>query len=227
MSAIYCISGLGADHTIFRNLQITGHTLVPMPWVPHKNGDDMVSYAAKMAARIPDGNDVIVLGLSFGGMLATEIARTHPHWQIILVSSAKTKQELGYDSRILRWISSLRVIPPFMFKMRNFVSFYYLGAHTKEERRLIRQILKLSNGRFYRWCVHTLLFWNSESFTPNIVHIHGTADKVIRPGNVHPDHWIREGSHLMIYNRAGEISALIGQIVAKPAATSHGDISAT
>ena len=89
------------------------------------------------------------------------------------------------------------------------------GTLDQEGAEYVNHIMRRSNGRFYRWCVHTLLFWNRRSFTPNVVHIYGTADRVIRRANVHADHWIKDGSHLMIYNRAAEISLLISRILEK------------
>ena len=31
---IYCISGLGADHRAFQNLQLPGYQLIPIIWQP-------------------------------------------------------------------------------------------------------------------------------------------------------------------------------------------------
>ncbi len=45
-----------------------------------------------------------LLGLSFGGMLASEIARMRPEQQVIIVSSAKSPAELEMPGKALQFI---------------------------------------------------------------------------------------------------------------------------
>ena len=78
MTTIHCISGLGADQRIFQKLQIPGAVLKPVPWPDFDKYDELACYAQKVAALIPEGPDEVILGLSFGGMLASEIARMRP-----------------------------------------------------------------------------------------------------------------------------------------------------
>ena len=47
-----------------------------------------------------------------------------------------------------------------------------------------------------------------------LVHIHGTADQILPPETIHEAHWIKGGEHIMIYNRADEVSALINEHLA-------------
>jgi len=208
MRSIYCISGLAADHRLFKNLLVEGYELIPLPWVPFDKGDDMSSYAAKMARQVPDTTPIII-GLSFGGMLATEMAKHHPAWRIFLVSSAKTSAELSYDSRFLRWLSRKNIIPDRMFITPNFITFYNLGVHTREEKELLSQLIRESDPAFMKWSVNTLVNWKNHTYPQNIIHIHGTNDKVIRSANVLPDYWIEGGSHIMIYNRGAEVGKII------------------
>jgi len=42
-----------------------------------------------------------------------------------------------------------------------------------------------------------------------MIHIHGTHDRIISAEYVQPDYWIQDGTHMMIWNKAGEIAALI------------------
>src|SRR5688572_9407172 len=83
---IYCISGLGADERIFANIKIEGTELVHLHWPQHDESDDMAAYAKKVSAMIPDENPTL-LGVSFGGMLAVEIAKQRSVSKAIIVSS--------------------------------------------------------------------------------------------------------------------------------------------
>ena len=191
---------------MFANLRIDGYNLVPVPWVPHEEADTLSSYAMKMASSIPEANPMI-LGLSFGGMLTVEIAKNMPVSAALLVSSAKTGTESGYRQKILQ--NALTFIPEFLFVNPHPVQLYHLGAKTSEEKDLLRKVISQADPKFVKWAVGALLHWNNTEYPPSIYHIHGTNDKVIYPDKIKPNVWITDGSHIMIYNRAVEVSIVI------------------
>ncbi len=210
MKNLYCISGLGADERIFQKLSIDGVNMVHIPWPEYDVYDEMSCYAQKIQALIPEENPLI-LGLSFGGMMAVELCKMMPVKKAIIMSSAKGMMEL--QGVKLGWpIKKLLVsqaLPGFIYKMTNSVMYKMFGAETEEEKKLLHDILKDSDGHFVRWAMKAILLWQNGYAPENIVHIHGTADKIIPPGAVNPDHWIKDGTHMMVYNRADEISKLI------------------
>ena len=209
MKHIYCISGLGADHRLFANLSIPGYELIPLSWLPFDKEDDMATYAMKMASLIEDKAPVI-LGLSFGGMLSVEIAKKYPQARVFIVSSAKLPSELQiHGGAISRWLINSMIVPPAFLTYPAASALYYLGAKTKEEKKFISQIIREADGRFMKWALKTLANWQNTVCPTNVTHIHGTADKTIPSAHVHPDYWIEDGSHIMIYNMANEVSKII------------------
>jgi pimeloyl-ACP methyl ester carboxylesterase len=211
MKRIYCISGLGADHRLFQRIAVDGYELVAVPWVPFNAADTVETYAVKMAAQIPEAEPVI-LGLSFGGMLAVEIARRQPVKKAILISSAKTAGELNIPGgKIARWVLDIGIIPRYFLGIPHPITLAYLGAKAKEDRTFLKDVIWDSDQRFTKWALKAIGRWKSASYPANIVHIHGTADKVIAAAKVKPDFWIEGGSHIMIYNRADEINKIISQ----------------
>ncbi len=211
MKKIYCISGLGADHRLFGKLSIPGYELVPMPWLPFDTNDDMVSYASKMATLIDD-KAAVIIGLSFGGMLATEIAKTHPDYKAFLVSSAKQTSEIKiHGGAVSKWLIRSMIVPPSLLNIPSFTTLRYLGAITKEEKTLLSMLIRDSDGKFMKWALKAVASWQNEIIPSNVVQIHGTADKTIPSAGVHPDFWIEGGSHIMIYNRAEEVGKIISE----------------
>jgi len=188
---IYCISGLGADHRFFGNLLIDGYCFLPVPWVAFSSDDDMRSYALKMYHSIPE-KDPIILGLSFGGMLTVEMCNSGVIQQGIIVSSAKTKKELGYNNPVFQFVYGLNILPAKLFTTPFSAVLYNLGARTNEEKTLLRQIIRNSDQAFVTWCIKTLLSWQNMEVPKGISHIHGGADKVISPKNVKPKFRIRK-----------------------------------
>ena len=159
-----------------------------------------------MAQQIPE-RDPIIIGLSFGGMLATEIARQMSVKNVILISSARTRSEVGFRSILYRSLNS--ILPVGLFPRPYSLILYYLGADSEEEKTMLKDMLDHGNIAFTKWCIGAILGWKDAVCPGNILQIHGTADRVILPANVKPHHWLKDGSHIMIYNRAAEINKLI------------------
>jgi hypothetical protein len=62
--------------------------------------------------------------------------------------------------------------------------------------------------------VDQALRWKGGISSENLIHIHGTADRILPFKYVSPDFSIKGGTHFMIFNRAVEISALLEELVA-------------
>ena len=75
----------------------------------------------------------------------------------------------------------------------------------------MRAILEDTDNHFARCALRSMIDWRSMPPPADIVHIHGTADAMILPDNIHPTHWVKGGKHIMVYSRAAEVSALIAQ----------------
>jgi pimeloyl-ACP methyl ester carboxylesterase len=211
---IYCLSGLGADERVFHRLHIDGCELVHISWIPFTQNETLKTYAAKLAAVIRD-KEPVVLGMSFGGMLATEIAKILPVKKTFLISSAKTRTELPQYNGLLRMLLSAQLIPASFFQWPNPVIYYLFGAKTREEKKMLKDVLKHTNGKLVTWALKAIMQWNNSKVPGNIVHIHGTNDKILPGKFVKADYWIEDGSHIMIYNRAEEVSNIIEKELAK------------
>jgi len=211
MKNVYCISVLGADERIFNKLVVDGANFIYLPWVTAQNADTVETYAAKMAATIPEPNPII-LGMSFGGILAVEIAKIMPVKKLFLISTAKTKHELGEDPGIVKFFIKYKLIPFGIIKyFPNGIFYNRFGAKTKEEKKLLAGILRDTDTVFLKWAMKALLTWNNETYSENYVQLHGTKDKIILPQYVYPDFWIEEGTHIMIYSLADTVNSIIAQ----------------
>ena len=191
-------------------LRIGNARLVHIPWPDYDEHDELACYAQKVSALIKEENPVI-LGVSLGGMIGVEICKIRPVKKLILISSAKTKNEMPpYDGLFGRLMKS-KILPPFVYKMPNQVLMDKFGAETEEDEALLRLILKASDGRFMKWAMRAVALWQNETYLEPVAHVHGRNDKMIFPDNVHANYWIEDGGHMMIYNRADQISRIIEQ----------------
>ncbi len=208
MKNIYCLSGLGADQRIFVRTEIEGARLIHLPWVAFDKHDEMACYAQKMAAQIDEENPLI-LGLSFGGMLATEIALQRPVRHVFLVSSAKGKHELPDVNGTIKYLIQHDLIPYGLFTQPNKILYNQFGADTPGAKEMLNNIMKDTDPDFLGWAFKAILNWQNARVPSNITHIHGTADKVLKPAFITADYWLNGGTHMMIYNRAPEVNRLL------------------
>jgi hypothetical protein len=66
---------------------------------------------------------------------------------------------------------------------------------------------------YLTWAVNEVLNWKNNWQPQNIIHIHGDKDKIFPIRKVSADHVIKDGTHLMVYNRAREISNILHQVL--------------
>ncbi|MEN8444017.1 MAG: alpha/beta hydrolase [Cyanobacteria bacterium J06555_13] len=96
---IYFVSGLGADERIFQWLRYDGFQPVHIQWRAPERGEPIEGYAKRLSEQIEEDNPVIV-GLSFGGMIAIEIAKQMNTQKIVLLSSVKETSEIPFYFKI-------------------------------------------------------------------------------------------------------------------------------
>lgn len=208
MRKLYCISGLGADERVFMKLRVKNVQLVHIPWPDYDEHDELPCYAQKVSSLIKEENPLI-LGVSLGGMIGVEISKIRPVEKVILVSSAKTKKEMPPYEGLFGKLMRSKIVPSFMYKIPNPIMYERFGAETDEDEALLNAILKDSDGKFMKWAMRAISFWQNETIVPPVAHIHGMQDRIIFPGNIQADRWIDDGGHMMIYNRAEEVSKFI------------------
>lgn len=209
---IYCLSGLGADEKIFRNLRLKGYVLKHLPWLrPHK-GETIQAYAARMAEGIDEENPVLI-GVSFGGMVSIEIARQRPVRKLILVSSIKSRVELPRWMRIAGLLKLNRFLPvhstPFTERFDN----ERLGVSNEEEKELVRGYRRSADRVYQQWAINEIVNWQNEWVPDQLVHIHGEHDKMFPLKKIRADHIIAGATHFMVYNRAADVSDCINKIL--------------
>lgn len=209
----YLIGGLAADERVFRHIRFPEkYEPVFLNWlVPEKN-ESLVSYAHRMSEQMDTSEQFILLGVSFGGMLAVEISKLFPTSKIILIASVPEHKQLpGY----FRWMYKAglpHIIPISLIK--NGVMFRRLfTAETNEDKDIIRSMVRNADPDFIRWAMIAALEWDGVIDDRNYVHIHGTSDFVFPHRYTRPSHTIDKGGHLMVMDRAEDINTILAEVL--------------
>jgi pimeloyl-ACP methyl ester carboxylesterase len=205
---IFLFSGLGADYRAFQNLNLPGYDLVYINWIDPQHAETMAHYASRIKDQITTPEPIII-GLSFGGMIAVELAKQMPVKKLVLISSAKTKDDLAAGSSFFFKWKLYKIIPGAFLKQSNFIVNNMFGTTNEKDKRILSEILEDSDPKFFRWAMDNIVHWKNETIPPHLIHIHGTADKIIPYAAVKADYSIEGGGHLMVLNRADTISNII------------------
>lgn len=210
---IYCVSGLGADERVFQKLKFKGYQPIHICWVePHK-GESIADYAQRLTTQIKSERPILI-GLSFGGAIAIEMAKQIDTEKVILISSTKNEREVPFYFRIFRWLPIYRLLPAkLILWFARFVSGWFFSLETSDERKLFRAILFDTDARFMKWAIHQIVTWKNELIPNNTFHIHGKSDRIFPYRYVSEDFSVARGGHFMIMNQAECISNLIQKII--------------
>ncbi len=206
---IYCIPGTGVDGRVFSLLDFGDYEVKYIHWVvPHKR-ESMNDYALRLAKQIDASRPIVLIGLSFGGMLcATLMSHLDPKL-VILISSCKSKKELPPKIRFLKAIPFYRLFPDAAFIKAAAFSRKIFGFHNKADAALFLDMLKTAPRNFYSRAIDCIVHWDAKDFKPGVVHIHGTRDRVLPLSFVKADYVIEGGSHNMLNTHHDEISRII------------------
>jgi hypothetical protein len=212
MKKIYCISGLGADERVFNKLKINGVVLQYLKWLMPEKNETIENYSSRMSLQIEDENPVL-MGVSFGGIMAIEIAKQKKTQKIILISSIKSQKELPAWMRFCGKLNLNLLMPVRSPKWFDPIADNYLGIVNTDEKLLAKNFRKTISPVYLHWAVDKVIKWQNAIQPTTIFHIHGTLDKTFPIKNIQPTHVIKNGGHFMVMNKADEISAIIETII--------------
>ncbi len=212
MKKVYFITGLGANKKAFSFLDLSFCEPVFIDWLFPLPKETMSNYAKRLRTLITDAEPIVV-GLSFGGMLVTEMAKADSGMRAIIISSNKLASEFPFWLRLGKWFPIYRWVPDFFYTYCGRITLWILGAKGIEEKKVLKQIIADSDIQFTKWAIGAIMNWDNEIVPSNLTHIHGTSDKLLPYRFVNPDYTLKGGEHLMIMDKAVEISALLKELV--------------
>ena len=207
---IYFLSGLGADKRVFSKLKLDERFNVHyIDWIRPEKKESLHDYASRLTAQIDTTKPFQLVGLSFGGIIASELSSiVHPE-QIILISSTPTRSPV---SKFNRGLIKFLLLSPFaapVLKSANSFTYKFFGADTPELKTLLKQILHDTDSKFLKWALISMSTWKHPIKVDNLYHMHGATDKLIPLKIVKPDVVIESGGHLMVYAQHEEISKIL------------------
>ncbi|HVZ97844.1 MAG TPA: hypothetical protein VG847_13270, partial [Chitinophagaceae bacterium] len=77
------------------------------------------------------------------------------------------------------------------------------------EKAMLSDILRNTDPAFFRWAMKTIISWQNRVRPEGLIHIHGSADRILPYNKKMQAIKVPEGTHLMVYHQASLISKIL------------------
>ncbi|RSK39328.1 alpha/beta hydrolase [Mangrovimonas spongiae] len=199
---VYFMPGMAANPKIFENIELPSDKFEShwLEWeIPLKN-ESLTNYAKRLSKKVTHDN-VVLLGVSFGGILVQEMQKYVQARKVIIVSTVKTKYELPKRLKFAKYIKVYKLIPARAFKDLDFLARFALGKRATKRVELYKKYLSVNDAHYMRWSIQQIVCWDVVKPLEGVVHIHGDKDLVFPYYHIKNCITVKGGTHIMILNR--------------------------
>jgi hypothetical protein len=179
---------------------------------PHPNplpkGEGTNSSATSTPLRT---RPLLLGGVSFGGMLAYEMASHLKPDAVVLIASCRTRQSLRPMHRAASRL--LPLIPVQAWDLAKLLAGPVVRLRTRvpaAQRHMAVTMFRQSDSRFMHWVLQAILSWQPSRLEGvRVCQIHGRRDLLIPARRVEADELIPDGGHLINITHAAQVNAFI------------------
>ncbi|MCF1191947.1 alpha/beta hydrolase [Mangrovimonas sp. AS39] len=199
---VYFMPGMAAKSTIFEKIELPKDQFEMhfLEWIIPLKNESIQSYAKRLCENIEHDN-IVLVGVSFGGIMVQEMSKIIKTRKIIVVSSVKTKYELPRRMRAMRALKAYCLIPKeFQANVDKLAKFAF-GKTATERIDLYRKFLYINDPSYLKWAIKQVVCWDQNKPLPNTIHIHGDKDLVFPKRYIKDCECVKGGTHIMVVNR--------------------------
>lgn len=177
---------------------------------PYKK-ESLEYYCLRLMNQIKDRKHLMLLGLSFGGIIAQEMAKHLKVEKLILLSSMKDRSGIRPALKFLGKIKPYRWLPDSVITSSGALISQQFGVKSDKGKSIIKAVVHDAVPDFVRWAMKVALQWKGVEAN-NAITIHGDADKVLAPPSP-VDYLVQDGGHLIVMENAREVSEILLKII--------------
>jgi esterase/lipase len=197
---VYFMPGMAASPSIFERIQLPTDTFEMhfLEWLLPEKEETIEHYAQRIAKGIVHQN-VILVGVSFGGILVQEMKHfVHPK-KVIIISSVKSNAELPRGMKIAKTTKAYKFIPTKLVEnIDNLAKFTFGSSIIKQRLKLYEKFLSVRDKHYLDWSIEQIINWKRTEIDPEIIHIHGDNDEVFPIKHIKNAIIVKGGTHVMI-----------------------------
>lgn len=197
---------MGANSKVFERLQLDEYNLHFIEWIIPQKDESIENYARRMSKDIDISSPVILIGMSFGGIIVQEISNYIETEKIVLISTVKNRKELPTLYKISSAMGLHKLIPSVFFHNTKLMAKTLFGKNTDSIIKTLERYFTMRDIRYSRWAMDKVVNWKQVESHKNLLHLHGTKDSVFPSKFIKNVTFIKGGTHLMIFTRAKEVN---------------------
>ena len=204
------LPGMAADERLFEPQRRAFPGLIVPPWIDPEPDESLVSYARRTASQIDPAGLVLVGGVSFGGIVALEMAHHLGLAECVLISSVRSPAEMPWRLRALRPLA--RIGPRRLGSTAGWAARWLAPSMPRATARRLGR-LAVPQSDFLRWACWAVLRWQPtpEALQVRVHQIHGSADRTFPLWCTRPDQIVRGGGHLLTLTHPLEVNEFIAR----------------
>ncbi|MGJ5641578.1 alpha/beta hydrolase [Formosa sp. S-31] len=199
---VYFMPGMAANPSIFEYIKLPERRFKIhwLEWRIPKADDTLESYAKTMCLEIKE-KQVVLVGVSFGGILVQEMSKYIDVRKVIIISSVKTRNELPRRMKLAKATKAYKLVPTQLLGDIELLAKYAFGETATKRVDLYKKYLSVNDKWYLDWAIEQIICWTQEEPLPNTIHIHGDKDAVFPHQYVKDCITIKGGTHVMIINK--------------------------
>ncbi len=211
---IYFVPGLAASKEIFKNIHLPDDRfqIHILEWLLPEKEESLEQYAHRMAKKVTRPQAVLV-GVSFGGVVAQEMSSYLNLKRLVIISSVKTRDELPKGMKLAGNLRAYKIVPTGWALNIKDLTRLAIGPRSKKRLTLYQKYLSVRDKEYLDWAIRQMVCWGRTKVIPGVIHIHGTADIVFPVKNIMDAVLLEGGTHVMILNKGGRVSKLLENII--------------
>lgn len=210
---VHLISALGADSTIYSNIELDASFKVNhVVWIKPFKRETLRNYCSRIIRLNQIEEDDIIIGTSFGGIVATEIGKLTGAEKVILISSISMGSEKPPKFKFLKVFRFNKLIPKPMLNNPKIIIKSCFGKVSEEEEAFLSEMILDYDVDLVYWSLNQIMKYENDVSPAYLIKINGSGDKTFPSKYINTDYEI-EGTHLMVYNKAKKISNMLNTLI--------------
>jgi thioesterase domain-containing protein len=214
--AVYMMPGLAASSLIFERISLpeVQFEIFLLEWKIPEPNETLKSYAKRMAKNVVH-NNVVLIGVSFGGILVQEMSAFLNVRKVIIISSVKNNNEFPLKMKMAKSTKAYKLIPTSLLINVESLAKFSFGEVISQRIKLYEKYLSVRDTRYLDWAIEQVVCWDRSITDKNVVHIHGDADDVFPIKHIANAIVIKNGTHIMILNNYKWLNENLPDIILK------------
>jgi len=212
---IYLIDGQGSDSRLFSEL--TFDSQFEIDYINYGTPEKRVTlkqFSKLLSKKIDTSREFILIGVSMGGMICAELNEIMNPKKVIIISSAKNRNEFPLQYKFQRRIPLYEILPGFVLLFGAKFLQPIVEPDRKSHKSIFKSMLNDKTPLYIKRTIRMIIQWKRISNSKQIYQIHGTNDHTLPIRNLtKADYKIENGSHMMTLTRAREVNEVLNKIL--------------